>query len=828
MQLFSPAAVRVRLALVTSLLAAGLSAGLLVSGAYASGDVNQAACANEANSGFSAALPDCRAFEQVSPVFKGGFAFAYNFALAEGPQVEGEHIEANSLGAIGGGNPPPGATATNYELSRSSSGWSFSPLGAPLTQFAYPETLAPPVLGDHGETLLLIRPLESSIYEGDLYLRAASGALSEIGPTLPASALPAAPTGSRSPTPGTGYAGALIGTSTSPGFSHVLFQLVPLEPSQLPPGITTTLWPGDQTVIQGNQGASLYEYTGVGNAEPELVGVRNEGPLHGSPHVNEGAELISQCATFLGSAVEAGTSHTENKHNAISENGARVFFTAEGADEHECGGAQPHAGELYARVDGAKTEPISEPSRQKACTSAACVADTGPGHEANFRDANYEGASADGSRVFFTSTQKLLDDATQDPSEEDSATHGSELGCHPVEGVNGCNLYEYDFNAPEGENLTDLSAGDTSGGGPQVQGVTAISEDGSRVYFVAKGVLASNKNQYGAEATAGNDNLYTTDAITGTTTFIATLSPADNKYPNEQWASTESDPMNVTSDGRFLVFSSVADLTPDDTSSAPQVFRYDAASGELTRVSIGDEGFNSDGNTPGDAASISTVAFGAGRAGLPTAHVSLHPAVSEDGSTIVFTSAAQLTPGAPESECTFEENGTCFNYASEKLYEYREGRVFLISSSTPVGEGWISISGQDIFFKTSESLVPSDTDSQRDIYDARSDGGFLVSAHGGACEGERCQGPVEPSRGASSQPVFASSSLAGVGNVVGSAPVPVSPKPKALTTSQKLTRALRVCQRKRNKKIRKACEAQAHKRYRGVKSKKASDSGRAR
>lgn len=53
----------------------------------------------------------------------------------------------------------------------------------------------------------------------------------------------------------------------------------------------------------------------------------------------------------------------------------------------------------------------------------------------------------------------------------------------------------------------------------------------------------------------------------------------------------------ATPDAQYLVFTTTADLTPDDTSSAAQAFRYDAQSGELIRVSIGQNDFNAKGPT---------------------------------------------------------------------------------------------------------------------------------------------------------------------------------------------------------------------------------------
>jgi Tol biopolymer transport system component len=53
----------------------------------------------------------------------------------------------------------------------------------------------------------------------------------------------------------------------------------------------------------------------------------------------------------------------------------------------------------------------------------------------------------------------------------------------------------------------------------------------------------------------------------------------------------------VTPDGRFLVFTSHRALTADDTrgDGPAQVYEYDAQTGTLTRVSIGQDGYNENG-----------------------------------------------------------------------------------------------------------------------------------------------------------------------------------------------------------------------------------------
>ena len=56
-----------------------------------------------------------------------------------------------------------------------------------------------------------------------------------------------------------------------------------------------------------------------------------------------------------------------------------------------------------------------------------------------------------------------------------------------------------------------------------VLGLVTASEDGSYVYFVAEGMLTSEKNNEGGEPVAGQPNLYLSHG--GRVVFIATLAP---------------------------------------------------------------------------------------------------------------------------------------------------------------------------------------------------------------------------------------------------------------------------------------------------------------
>jgi len=265
-----------------------------------------------------------------------------------------------------------------------------------------------------------------------------------------------------------------------------------------------------------------------------------------------------------------------------------------------------------------------------------------------------------------------------------------------------------------------------------------------------------------------------------------------NSSDEEMWNIEGKAPAQATPDGRFLVFSTATDLTaPEDTSTVGQVFRYDAQTGELARVSIGqrglyecpatksiEAGFNCNGNT-----GIFEAGSSGGMIEAPTAERPV--AISEDGS-VVFQSADGLTPealnGQAESFKTVEIGIEHEEpYFANNVYEYRDGEVSLISDGLDTSatgrfssvhvEG-MAPSGADVFFTTADRLVGQDTDTQQNIYDARIDGGFPPPPVATPCQEEACQGPPSPA------PLFgapSSATFSGAGNLVSPAPTSVLP-----------------------------------------------------
>jgi DNA-binding beta-propeller fold protein YncE len=786
-------------------------------------------------------LPDGRAYEMVTPPNKNG-ALIGNYPFDFPPQVSADGSRV-ILGAVQCFASSAACTVTRqsigalYAFTRDPAGWSATSLAPPASEV---ETTTYVTASADTGMALFSGPTPPN-FEDDFYARQPDGEFVDIGPLSP-------PAAGRN----------LLATQSAKvaanaDFSHVVFQTEPVWSFSVGrPGLATT----------------LLEYDGANSTEPAPVGV--SGGL-GSD------DQIDACSTILPNLPP---------DSDLSADGRVVYFAAQ-----PCGSgtgsnaAQPvPVAELYARVDGGEaavhTVSISEPRAPQApaepsseCTSLACHEDTSPANEASdWRMAEFGGTSNDGSKVLFASAQQLTDTATQDPNEGDSQS-----SCHEATGENGCNLYLYDFALPSGHRLLDISHGSGAiPGGPRVQGVLAFSSDGSHAYFVAKGVLTAAPRaacvaELSAEARAleetskegrcrakeGAENVYVYERDEqhpeGHLAFIASL---DEELPNGERLNVHlGSPSNVTPDGQFLVFTAADELTADDTrpdthaDGALQVFRYDAANEGLIRVSIGERGFNDDGNAGAGNAFIVPGERGYVAPGLEApGERRLDPTMSDDGSRIFFMSPVALAPGALSSVVIGE--GGEIHYA-ENVYEWEQagvgscpasqagGCVFLISdgrdtTTAPAGEACIpsissvcligsDASGANVFFATADPLLPADGDTELDLYDARicepQNGNPCIAAAPSTtpCLGEACHGTPPPTPSLVSP---GSASFNGSGNLAPATPA------KPLTRAQKLAKALKACKKDKRKAKRKGCEASARRKYGPLKKAKRSSNDR--
>jgi hypothetical protein len=401
-----------------------------------------------------------------------------------------------------------------------------------------------------------------------------------------------------------------------------------------------------------------------------------------------GATMFPTCAIQLG-GTNAATSR-----NAVSADGSKIFFTPTGIGV--CG----QAANARVWVKDGDADPIDISATQ--CTTDCGIA----------RAAIYEGASRDGSRAFFGTEEKLVD------GDQDTSAMRD--------------LYEYDFDA-NGSKLIPITAS-TSAGGAGVLRVTRVSPDGSHVYFVANGRPLAGENARGATPQPGGSNFYVyhreQGEPTGTITFIGALDPVAD---SNQWTADVQRNAQTSASGRFLLFTSAADLAserlPGDIYK--DLYRYDAQTDDLQRIWSNEPAHNGAART-GEA--FLEKGFGSNADGARWRNSTLVRQISEDGSKIGFETEEPLSPD--------DTNGESDAY----LWQVETDRITLLSDGKSLGPSRFQMmtpSGESIYFSTASPLVDTHTSGAVAAYVARKGGGFPDISRPPVvpCEGDACQGP---------------------------------------------------------------------------------------
>jgi hypothetical protein len=413
--------------------ATAASAGLLLALGVGATAASADSCPNAAfRVGPSASLPDCRAYELVSPPDNNGGSVNTTPGFAHAAvSSDGQHVLYRTSVAFPDATSNP--ALSDYLSTRTSSGWTTTDLtpsgGAYVTGgltgsadlvdapadfsrpvFGMPFSLAPN--DQDGDPFPACSFAEGGGCE-DIYIRNPDASWTWISQNGQPKTSPVV----------ISYAGE------SADQGHVLFE------AQAP---LTSNDSGQHA------GFALYDRTG---GQTVLVGVNTDG------------SLTSACGSVIGAPPTIGfiapyfpTTSLE-RSNAVSSDGSHVFFESPdpaASGDPSCspqqGGTQPV--EVYLRQGKATTTEISV--SQKAGSVGTPAPD----------GATFQAATVDGSKLLFTSPDALTDDAT---------------GAPPY-------LYEYDANA-SGNRLKFLAAGAETAPNTQTS-VAGFSSDMSYVYLL--------------------------------------------------------------------------------------------------------------------------------------------------------------------------------------------------------------------------------------------------------------------------------------------------------------------------------------------------------
>lgn len=660
-------------------------------------------CANDTfRTGTSAYLPDCRAYEMVSPVDKGGGDvspgaeatvnnLSTNVTLAES-SLDGDRATFSSLTAFA--EPLAAPRWSQYIAVRGEEGWS--------TRSITPPRSANPIYGP-GFTV------QYKSFTEDLcdawVMQESDVQLAEVAPA--------------------GFVGLYrrdncadpptytsLADVSPPGFGLQNGEINPEFYLPVPEGQSTD---GSKTVFRA--GAQL---TSNACATPGVrqVYVSSEGPLR---LVSVLPNDVAACNdSYLGTYQGYSDGFREaSVYHAMSTDGERIYWTESGSnrvDIHGNGGEGP--GTLYLRVNATKAQSTLGGSGECIQPARACTVGVSVGDDARFVQ-----GSPDGGKALFTEGEEL---------------------------------FEYEL---AGEHSTLLAGGVTGviGASEDLSRVYLISTDS---------LTGGQSNSAGDEAVQGQPNIYmeqggtfvyvaTLGAEEGL--FGSIQRPSAPASDEPFWRSSR-----VSPDGAHLAFTSSRPLThydnTDRASGEPdsELFLYGA--GQLVCVSCNPTGSRPLGTEVLSQNGVHYWASGQ----LPGWAEAQRPTrlLTPDGGRLYFESFDGLIPRDTNGKRDVYEwerssgREDCREMGAEIYVASSGGCLSLISSGTSTANSELidaSEDGRDVFFATEENLLPQDP-GNFDVYDAREGGGFPAVAKAEPCG----EGDCQPSPQAPASPGVAS------------------------------------------------------------------------
>ena len=626
------------------------------------------ACPNEAlRKGPSARLPDCRAYEQVTPVDKEGAQDILDYRSNESTvfSLDGERFFMTTTSKWG--QDVSGASQSTYSFVRAPEGWAMSSL-SPQPQtggvFNRPYGFYTPELSQ----VLIERSWRTGYDVASPTVEFALGP-----PGGPYTTVASEPKEEE----GVVNHGHWVAQSRDGSVA-----VIESPDHELIPGHRTgTTEPIIPTLEFGSgQGYDLYAYSG---GRLSQLSVYSDG------------ETIGKCGAELAQGREgAGKRGKGQGHeniegglkagsiNAVSANGARVFFEAfpngcpsreEDSHRVNVGGGEPEI-ELYMRVDGRETVDIG--------------------------DYTFEGANPEGTQLFLSK-----------------------------EGPGGLEFFSYDTKTKAARRLFSLQ-GDALGA------KHALSEDGNAFYFETAGVPLS------PEAPANESDLYRYDIPSETMSFVAVAPGIEGDGDGGFYASPDGSSFyfnvppvrGVGGSGSGAVEAYRYDSSEDVVQCVSCASPYDLAP-KLLSTFMPEYGPELERLAPlGSPASANGnyVFFDTPAALVPQD-------VNGEISPLAYGGANNefFSPSSDVYEWRGDGVGGCGRV---------QGCVALITNGIDGLENVLlgtDPSGRDVFIGTHSQLAPTDSDQFGDVYDVRIGGGFAPPPPlPTECEGDACSTPA--------------------------------------------------------------------------------------
>jgi hypothetical protein len=676
-------------------------------------------CPNEAlRGGASAALPDCRAYEQATPVDKnavnaGGARRSLQTSVDGGRSTF--FAEASMPGAEGAQDTSLFLASRNDD----GSGWSSQGLFPPAS-FA-PEATVLGLTEDLSHAYVVSNQFSAP---GTLYQRSsADHSLRAIATVGRAEFAAATVNGSR-----------MIFEAEK----NASFKASEHAPAS---GPSVYLWDEASGTV------ALASVLNTGQAPPEGAFA---GPYDwGQPSLDAGG---------------AAQAYNTVMQHALSANGESLFFTAAGS------------GRLYLRRN--MLQPQSPRNGQGKCTdpAKACTIEISASKRPvpdpdGLEPAAFMEATSDGSVAFFTSPSELTQDATTGPADQ-----GNDLYRYDAASEELTDLAP-DQADPDGAEVLGVLGSSVDGSSVYfvANGVLAANE-GAGGSHASLGDCAQPEAQTPPKGLC-NAYLWTAGSGGGggQIKFIARLdaSADSTAWRPSKSANSSADGAKaaaVSSDGDILLLRSKEKLTPYDNEGVSQLYRYRSGAGKMDCVSC-----NPTGAPPRGAALLGslTTLGGVGGPVFPVVPRNL----SRSGDRVFFE-----TPDALVAADTNGAGGCPLVNGRQScldVYEWEaagagscEGEVqdggclYLLSggnTSDPSYFGGASASGDDVSIFTAQPLVNQDKDQLVDVYDVRVGGGIAAQnpVPPVACEGEACK---EGGSGPALAPSPGSATFSGPGN----------------------------------------------------------------